>query len=223
MKRLIISDLHLGATFSREELLISLLEEKEYDELILAGDIIEFLKVPYFTENSKKIFQTLQKINKPIVYVIGNHDRALEAFVDSSLGCVRFTKRYEFEESGRTFAIEHGDQHEGGILQRRFVMKFVALVGDILERAFNWNSNKFYDWFKSRRKRIKYVRNIMKYSGDTDVFIMGHTHTPEAMIWIDENEKIRTYINTGDWVEHATYVMIDGPQARLKNYLNEKK
>ena len=50
---------------------------------------------------------------------------------------------------------------------------------------------------------------------------MGHTHTPEAMIWIDENERIRTYVNTGDWVEHATYVMIDGPQIRLKNYLNE--
>ena len=57
MKRLVISDLHLGSAFSREELLISLLEEKEFDELILAGDIIEFLKVPHFTEDSKKIFE----------------------------------------------------------------------------------------------------------------------------------------------------------------------
>ena len=48
MKRLVISDLHLGSTFSREEMLISLLKEKEFDELILAGDIIEFLKVPRF-------------------------------------------------------------------------------------------------------------------------------------------------------------------------------
>ena len=77
MKRLVISDLHLGAAFSREDLLLDLLEEKEFDELILAGDIIEFLKVPHFTEDTKKIFNSLRKVKKPIVYVVGNHDKAL--------------------------------------------------------------------------------------------------------------------------------------------------
>ena len=61
MKRLVISDLYLGSTFSREEMLISLLENKEFDELILAGDIIEFLKVPRFTEDTRKIFDILRK------------------------------------------------------------------------------------------------------------------------------------------------------------------
>ena len=164
----------------------------------------------------------MRKVKKPIVYVVGNHDKAFESFIDASIGNIRFTKRYEFEENGRTFAIEHGDQYEGGILQKRFVMKLVALIGDWFERVFSWNTNKFIEFFKTRKKRIKHIRDIMRHNGDRDVFIMGHTHTPEAMIWIDENERIRTYVNTGDWVEHATYVMIDGSQVRLKNYLNEK-
>ena len=222
MKRLVISDLHLGSAFSREDLLLSLLKEKDFDELILAGDIIEFLKVPRFTEATLKVLAVLHVVKCPIVYVVGNHDQAFEAWVNTSLGNISFTKRYEFEENGRTFAIEHGDQYEGGLLQKRFTMKLVALIGDWFERVLNWNTNILVEFFKTRKKRIKHIRDIMRHNGDKDVFIMGHTHTPEAMIWIDENERIRTYVNTGDWVEHATYVMINGSQVRLKNYINEK-
>ena len=47
---------------------------------------------------------------------------------------------------------------------------------------------------------------------------MGHTHIPEAVIWIDENENIRTYANTGDWVEHTTYIILKDGNLRLKKY-----
>ena len=50
-KRLIISDLHLGSAFSREEQLLELLKTIEFDELILAGDIIDFIKVPIFNDD----------------------------------------------------------------------------------------------------------------------------------------------------------------------------
>ena len=221
MKRLIISDLHLGAAFTREKLLSQLLLTKEYDELILAGDIIEFLKVPHFTEESKSIFEVLRKVNVPIVYVVGNHDRSLSAFVDSSIGKIKFTKRYEFQQNGRSFVVEHGDKYDRSLWKTRYFMRFVAFLGDISERVFNWNSNNVVHWFMSREKRIKNIRSIMKYNPGCDVYIMGHTHNPEVLIWVDLNENIRTYVNTGDWVEHATYVMIEGSQVRLKNYLKE--
>ena len=41
--RLVVSDTHLGSDYSKERELLSLLETLEYDELILAGDIVEFL------------------------------------------------------------------------------------------------------------------------------------------------------------------------------------
>ena len=46
---------------------------------------------------------------------------------------------------------------------------------------------------------------------------MGHTHNPEVLIWVDKDENIKTYVNTGDWIEHHTYVIIKGGQVRLRN------
>ena len=44
MKRLIISDLHLGSFYAKEAQLIQFFEENaDFDELILAGDIIDFI------------------------------------------------------------------------------------------------------------------------------------------------------------------------------------
>ena len=219
MKRLVLSDLHLGARFSREEQLIQLLKTIEFDELILAGDIIEFLKVPYFTKETKKLFDFFSEIKKPIIYVVGNHDKAFEGFIGSSIKNITFTKKYEFQEQGRKFVIEHGHKYDKGILTTRYFMKFIAMIGDILERVWSYNTNIIADWYMNRKPRIKRVWDIMEKNPTADVFIMGHTHTPEALIWIDENENIRTYVNIGDWVEHTTYVYIDGPQVRLKNFL----
>ena len=53
---------------------------------------------------------------------------------------------------------------------------------------------------------------------DTDVFIMGHNHNPEAIVWIQPGVTIKTYINSGDWVSHQTYVEIIDGIARLKEF-----
>ena len=70
----------------------------------------------------------------------------------------------------------------------------------------------------AKKKKLKRIWNIIKWNDDVDVFIMGHTHIPEAVIWIDENENIRTYANTGDWVEHTTYIILKDSKLRLKKY-----
>ena len=50
------------------------------------------------------------------------------------------------------------------------------------------------------------------------MFIMGHTHNPEVLIWVDKNEKIKTYVNTGDWIDNCTYVLIKDAQVRLRKF-----
>ncbi len=57
MKRLVISDTHLGSKFYKEKELYDFLESEEYDQLILNGDIIEFLKIPTFTEKCLEIIK----------------------------------------------------------------------------------------------------------------------------------------------------------------------
>ena len=80
--RLIVSDLHLGSAYTHELELKNLLMNTEFDELILAGDIIEFLKRPVFTNTTSDLFDFICKLNKKIVYVVGNHDQAFNAFIN---------------------------------------------------------------------------------------------------------------------------------------------
>ena len=71
MKRVVISDLHIGSTHCREEELVHFIETLECDELILAGDIIDFIKVPSFTSKTAKLLTYLSRF-KSVVYIIGN-------------------------------------------------------------------------------------------------------------------------------------------------------
>ena len=220
MKRVVISDTHIGSKFYREKELYDFLESEEYDQLILNGDIIEFLKIPTFTESCMKIIKKVD-YKKEIIYIIGNHDKALAKFSDKEMFGIQFKEEYEFEENGRKFRIEHGDKYERGIVHYRTVMKIISVFQDFLERYFNVNVSTWFNNLKINKRKIKRLWDIIDLNNDVDVLIVGHTHIPEAVIWIDENEKIKTYVNSGDWVSHATYVEIDDGVVRLRNYLKK--
>jgi len=220
LKRLIISDTHIGSKFYKKEELLRLLRTKKYDQLILNGDIIEFLKGPSFTPMVLDIITAID-YNKEIIYVIGNHDVAMAKLVDRSLYNIKFVEEYCFKENGRSFRIEHGDKYETGLIHRRYLMKIISIFQDILERTFGVDLTTWITNLKLEKRKIKRVWDIVDQNSDVDVIIIGHMHIPEVLIWIDENEKIKTYVNTGDWVQHATYVEIEDGVLRLKNFLKE--
>jgi len=220
LKRLIISDTHIGSKFYKKEELLRLLRTKEYDQLILNGDIIEFLKGPSFTPMVLDIITAID-YSKEIIYVVGNHDAAMTKLIDRSIYNVKFVEEYYFKENGRSFRIEHGDKYETGLVHRRYLMKIISTFQDILERTFGIDLSTWITNLKLKKRKLKRVWDIVDQNNDIDVMIIGHTHIPEVLIWIDENEKIKTYVNTGDWVQHATYVEIEDGILRLKNFLKE--
>ena len=61
MKRVIISDTHIGTRFYRSEELLQFLQTEEFDQLILAGDIVDFIKIPTFTERCMEILEDFKK------------------------------------------------------------------------------------------------------------------------------------------------------------------
>jgi UDP-2,3-diacylglucosamine pyrophosphatase LpxH len=214
--RLVISDLHLGAAYAKEELLCKLLANVECDELILAGDIIDFIKVPKFTEKTALLFELLNSLTCRKIYVIGNHDYAFKKFTGKTVSGIEFMDKYEFTYSGRKYRIEHGDKYQTGIIHWRIFMTLFSIFQDWVERNFSFNLAAFYVRWKKRK--LKRIWDIVQWNNDVDVFIMGHTHKPEALIWVDQDENIKTYVNTGDWVDHQTYVLIKNGNLRLKNY-----
>tara|TARA_Y100001938_G_scaffold149678_1_gene237413 strand:+ start:614 stop:1306 length:693 start_codon:yes stop_codon:yes gene_type:complete len=214
--RLVVSDLHLGSAYSKESRLYSLIESTECDELVLAGDVIDFIKIPTFTKKTAALLNLIKGLRCKVVYVIGNHDYVLRDFVGMTVDGIEFVEQYDFVYADRKYRIEHGDKYEDGVVQWRYFMKVFSIFQDWVERTFKFNLAAFY--VRNKKRKLKRIWDIVKWNDDVDVFVMGHTHKPEALIWVDHNERIKTYVNTGDWVDHETYVIIKDGNIRLKNY-----
>ena len=223
MNRIIISDTHIGTKFYRSKALLKFLQENlhKYDELILAGDIIDFIKIPVFTERCLEILEKAQSA-KRIVYVVGNHDESLVGVIGKKVMGVEFVKRYEFDEDGRKFRVEHGDAYDKGVLHNRIFVKFLSVIQNMLEFTFNFDFTSWWTAIQIKKHKLRSIIHILRHNPKIDVFIMGHTHIPEALIWVDEDQNIKTYINSGDWVTHQTYVTIEEGVARLRKFEDQE-
>ena len=101
MKRIVISDLHIGTRFYRSEELLNFLKNEEFDQLILAGDIIDFIKIPVFSKCCLEILKCIGD-KKDVIYLSGNHDN-VSGLDGESFSNIKFCKRYEFVENERKF------------------------------------------------------------------------------------------------------------------------
>jgi UDP-2,3-diacylglucosamine pyrophosphatase LpxH len=217
--RLIVSDTHLGTVHSKEKKLLALLKEVEFDELILAGDILEFLRTPIFSDTTLEILNLIN--TKPIastVYIVGNHDDAFASFVGSGIANVNFCKQYNFEYHGRSFRVDHGDQYDYGLVNWTYTISIISFFQNMIERVFNIDLTTWWAKRQIKKRKLKKIWDIIKWNEDADVFIMGHTHNPEVLIWVDKYEKIKTYINSGDWIDNCTYVIVKDGQVRLRKF-----
>jgi UDP-2,3-diacylglucosamine pyrophosphatase LpxH len=217
MKRVIISDTHIGSKFYKSNDLLKFLKSESYDELILAGDIIDFIKIPVFTERCMEIIDAID-VDKNIIYVVGNHDESLVGLVGKKFFNVTFLKRYDFEDGDRKFRIEHGDEYDRGVLHNRIFVKILSVIQSILEFTFNFDLTTWWTEKQIKKHQLRSIIHILRHHPKIDVFIMGHTHIPEAIIWINEDQEIKTYINAGDWVTHQTYVTVSNGIARLQKF-----
>lgn len=220
MKRVVISDLHLGNCSSNEGQLLNFLSEIECDQLILAGDIIDFIRIPMFSDLTSQIFKIIDNFQGEIIYIVGNHDIPLKALVNTTLFGIQFKDFYEFIDNNKKIRIEHGDQYEKGIVHHLTVMKVISIFQNIIESIFNIDLLSAWVKFRLKRRKLFNIWDMIvpEKKEDIDVLIVGHTHTPEVIIWIDEVQAIKTYINVGDWVQHTTYVTIENGITRLKSY-----
>ena len=129
-----------------------------------------------------------------------------------------FRKKYVFESWGRTFRVEHGDDYDRGVLHNRIFVKFLSVLQNILEFTFNFDFTSWWTEKQIKKHKLRSAIHIIKHHPEVDVFIMGHNHLPEAIIWVNADQSIKTYINCGDWVTHQTYVTVIDGVARLRKF-----
>ena len=64
----------------------------------------------------------------------------------------------------------------------------------MLERVFGLDLTTWWAKKQIKKRKLKKIWDIIQWNEEADVFIMGHTHNPEVLIWVDKNENIKTYV-----------------------------
>lgn len=231
VRTLFISDVHLGTRKSRADLLISVLKEYEWENLIIIGDFIDLTSLKrkfYWKPEHSTVVQKILKASKKgknVVYIIGNHDHYLRYLIGDEtikLGDILICDEFHYETlKGEKIYIIHGDQFDGFIRLHPFIyvlgdwayeMSFkINKVYNYIRVSMGLNYWSLSKYLKSKVKNaISFINDFKKLSilklhkiGSNSIMI-GHIHTP--CIETIENY---VYYNTGDFCESCSFIYED--------------
>jgi len=224
---IIVSDIHLGTNDSKTKEFLHFLRTHETKLLILNGDIVDgwaLERGSTWKKSHTAVIQELLHLSRhiPIVWLPGNHDEFLRSIVPFEIGNIRLVEEYEYTSpTGSRYLIFHGDVLD--VFTSRF--KWIGKIGSI---GYNWLLwvNTLYNHYRKWRglpyfslsKKIKHnIKAAVNFIEDFEVnavrrakkrnfdgVICGHIHKHESCVV----EGLQ-YLNSGDWVESMTAILID--------------
>lgn len=228
---LFISDVHLGSKGCDAEKLLQVLKLYEPTKLFIVGDFIDgwLLKKRYYwkqeyTNLIRKIL-SYSKNGTEVIYITGNHDEFLRAYVPMDMGNIKIVNEYEYNG----YLITHGDLYDG-IVQ----LKWLGILGSYgYELAISIDRTlKKFGYKKSFSKLVKdkvksavtFITDFEKqlgyqaYTRGLKGVICGHIHKPEDKK-ISVKETDIHYLNCGDWIENYSYIVYTKNEFSLSNYI----
>lgn len=227
-KSLFISDLHLGHPSSKANQLYEILNDNEFENIYLIGDIIDLW---YLKRHSLKFYKShtniieklihLSNSNVNVTYIIGNHDESLKSFLKDgafNFGNIKLTRESQHLSLDRKFLITHGDIYDSLTYSKsgRFVMMFGDFLYDLVSfidriqlffrQIFKMKYWSFAGFCKKAVKgAVTFIQNFesiithdAKQKG-FDGVICGHIHHPKKEII---NGIL--YLNDGDFMESCS-------------------
>lgn len=228
-KSIFISDVHLGSSGCKADLLCDFFKHHTCDDLYLVGDIIDGWKLQrrmYFPQSHSNVIRrilTAAKRGTRVHYVVGNHDEFLRKWLRWNLqfGNISVTNQMDHvAQNGDRYLVVHGDMFDGLM---RADLKWIMHVGDWAYSGLLWINTVFNQfrkmlgqeywslskYLKSRTKQaVNFVdgfeHKLAQYAHKRGYqgVICGHIHTAA-------NKHIHGihYLNSGDWVESCTAVV----------------
>ena len=239
------SDNHLGApnysdSLIREKLFISWLDKikKDAQVIFLLGDLFDFW-FEYYKSVPKGFTRVLGKLSElsdsgiKIYFFVGNHDYWTRNYFQKEIGMEVLKKPTEFKINNKLFFIGHGDGLGPGDFKYKFLKRIFR--NPIFIFLFRIN----YPWFGiplgnffSRKNKILSGNNIKFISKENEIlyhfckkklnvkhydfFVFGHRHLP-LKIDLGNNSY---YFNTGDWINHYSFLHFKDDSLELKYFKN---
>ena len=219
-----VSDVHLGAKHCHASELATFLDGLRCNRLYLVGDIVDLWwmaqrRARWGAPQIRVVesLHALRRAGTTIVYVPGNHDRALRRVCGLALPAMQVRRRTVHETAdGRRLLVTHGDDYDAvthfGGLQERFGdwLYYRILTGNQwLNRARRLLGMRYWSLSEFLKQRSgaaeRYIERFVQAGLDDarrrglDGIVCGHIHRASLV----ERDGL-VYANDGDWVESLT-------------------
>ena len=226
----VVSDIHLGAVPNETERAFRrFLAEvaNSASHLLINGDLFDFW-FEYRTVIHAKHYRVLAALKElresgvTIDFVGGNHDAWGGAFLRDEIGINLLEDVAELTLAGSRALVVHGDgvgsgDHGYRVLKRVIrspisIAAFRALHPDWGSRLASFVSTTEGKHGNAQGTNPVRAAALADWAGqqlaarpELDLVLAGHTHIPV----IQEFEPGRYYINTGDWINHSNYLVLE--------------
>ena len=229
-----ISDVHLGSNHCHAEELADFLVTLRCERLFLIGDIIDFWylsrqRVTWGGDQSRvlEMLHALARRGTQIIYIPGNHDRAIRRFCGLTLPMMKIRRRcVHVTVDGRRLLVVHGDAYDAvthfGGMQEKFgdwLYYRILTANRWLNRIRRRTGFRYWsvaEFLKSRSGAAeRYIERFVQAGLDDarkrglDGIVCGHIHRA-ALLQRDG----LIYANDGDWVESLT-AFVEAPDGGL--------
>lgn len=224
-----LSDCHLGSKHCHAAELAAFLEQLRCERLYLVGDIVDLwwmsCRRGHWGAAQVRVLDALHALRRDgteLVYVPGNHDRAVRRFCGLALPAMRVRRRAVHRTAdGRRLLVTHGDEFDAqtqfGNLQERVGdwLYYRILTGNALlnrlRRRLGLRYWSLAEFLKRRSDAAEHYIARYRAAGlrdcgrrGLDGIVCGHIHRAGL-----ELRDGLVYANDGDWVESLTALVED--------------
>jgi UDP-2,3-diacylglucosamine pyrophosphatase LpxH len=227
----IISDLHLGNPFSQSHRKIAAFlrwAARERYDVVINGDGLEiaqasFRKLADQLPEIIRVFRELKAQGRSIYYVVGNHDIALEHFLED-WGLLSVSPFLNVESGSLRVRVEHGHLYDPFFVRHPGLYELLTHLGGFLLKVHPrfyraWITfERFKARLRARRTGIlgeppqfaEAAHELARRGFDAVVF--GHTHH-KGEVALPGGKR---YLNPGSWLISSHYVVLEGDHLELK-------
>jgi UDP-2,3-diacylglucosamine hydrolase len=234
-----ISDCHLGLAGrpderDREARLLRFLDRLEpgRDGLTIAGDLFDFWftydrAIPKGGFRVISRLDALRRAGMPVSFVGGNHDFWALPFLRDELGIEVSDGTLARPIQGRRFLIAHGDGLGSGdhgykvlkrVLRHPLAIALYRLIHPDLGirlATFTSHVSRGHQPALDPALADRVLKEVAlpAFAAGHDVVVLGHLHLPTL-----REEQGKALVILGDWVEHFTYLRVEGGQLSLERF-----
>ncbi|HZF14506.1 MAG TPA: UDP-2,3-diacylglucosamine diphosphatase [Steroidobacteraceae bacterium] len=228
LRSVFISDVHLGFRGCAAQPLLEFLSRARIDQLFLLGDIVDLSSMRrsvYWPREHNEVLSTIFRLasgGTRVVYVPGNHDEELRAYVGATFNGVEIVRDMIYTAAdGRRLWLVHGDEFDSVVKCSPWLAWFGNLLYEWLlaanpavngvRRLLGLKPASLAAFLKSRvRSAMAYIESFEHAVAHearrrgVDGVVCGHIHRP-MMRDVDGI----LYCNDGDWVESCSMLVED--------------